>query len=319
MLKYMNREEFRRYVFERDNHTCVVPGCGKPATDPHHIMERKLWLADDPYPEGYLLENGASLCETHHIQAERSIIMPQSLRQWCGISAVVLPQQLEQGKVYDKWGKESPYVKYPKTFHLPWSPGTQSEDRILPSIEHFVGKEVVVTEKLDGENTSMYSDHIHARSLDSIHHPSRTAVKQLHGNICYEIPAGWRVCGENVYAKHSIHYTGLTAYFYVFGIYNNDNICLSWDDTKEVVALLDLECVPVLYRGVWDEEKIKACWTGESVFGGPQEGYVVRCVNQFPYTEFSRNVAKFVRKGHVQTSEFWMNQPVVKNILKTGT
>jgi hypothetical protein len=47
-----------------------------------------------------------------------------------------------------------------------------------------------------------------------------------------------------------------------------------------------------------------------------QEGYVVRVARNFRFAEFSRVVAKYVRKGHVQTSEFWMNQPVVPNLLK---
>ena len=43
-------------------------------------------------------------------------------------------------------------IKYPRTFHLPWSPGATSDDKMLKSIEHFIGKEVVITEKMDGEN-----------------------------------------------------------------------------------------------------------------------------------------------------------------------
>ena len=36
-----------------------------------------------------------------------------------------------------------------------------------------IGKQVIVTEKMDGENTSMYRHRIHARSIDSLPHPSR--------------------------------------------------------------------------------------------------------------------------------------------------
>ena len=101
------------------------------------------------------------------------------------------------------------YFKYPRTFHLPWSPGVNRDDQILVGVDYFRGQQVIVTEKLDGENTSMYSDHFHARSLDSRHHPSRAWVKTLHGGIKHEIPSGWRICGENLYARHSIHYRGL--------------------------------------------------------------------------------------------------------------
>src|SRR3954467_7146976 len=101
-LTHLTRDEFRRQVFDRDNQTCVVPDCGKAAVDPHHIIDRKLWLADDIYPEGYVIVNGASLCETHHLQAERSAILPETLRQWCGIHVIVLPKQLDASKIYDK-------------------------------------------------------------------------------------------------------------------------------------------------------------------------------------------------------------------------
>lgn len=206
------------------------------------------------------------------------------------------------------------YRKYPRTPHLPWSPSPTSDDKVLKNTNHFLGKEVVVTEKLDGENTTLYTDHIHARSIGSQHHPSRTWVKQMHGTICSDIPVGLRICGENLYAKHSIHYSDLPSYFLVFGIYDN-NTCVSWDDTKEWCSLLGLHTVPELYRGIWDEKLIKSLWKGVSVFGGEGEGYVVRVVDAFPYEEFWNNVAKHVRKGHVITSDHWMQEAVVKNLL----
>ena len=82
-------------------------------------------------------------------------------------------------------------IKYPKTLHLPWSESLQNDDRMMlyeDVIKNFSNNDVVITEKLDGENTSMYSDHIHARSLDSQYHPSRSWVKGLHGSIKYLIP-----------------------------------------------------------------------------------------------------------------------------------
>ena len=205
--------------------------------------------------------------------------------------------------------------KYPRTPHLPNSPGKSSDDKVLTSVNHFIGHEVVVSEKLDGECTGMTNDMCHARSLDSKDHPSRHWVKQLHSSIKKEIPEGWKIFGENLYAKHSIHYNNLPSYFLVFGIYNDKNICLSWDDTKEWCSLMDLHTVPELYRGIWDEEHIKSLWKGTSVFGGEGEGYVVRVVEAFSYDQFWGNVAKMVRQDHVQTDSHWMEQAVVKNLL----
>ncbi|MED1916457.1 RNA ligase family protein [Bacillus thuringiensis] len=203
--------------------------------------------------------------------------------------------------------------KYPRTFHLPWSRSRTDDDKILRTVSHFEGKEVVVTEKLDGENTTLYRNHIHARSLDSKDHASRHWVKMLHGTISFHIPEGWRICGENVYALHSIYYEHLTSYFYVFSIWNENNECLSWDETVEWAELLGFKTAPVLYRGIWKEETVKSCYTKQSVFGGEQEGYVVRITERFPYEDFNQSAAKFVRKNHVQTDQHWLSKPVVPN------
>lgn len=206
------------------------------------------------------------------------------------------------------------YYKYPRTYHLPWSEGATSDDKVLHDLSSFEGKEVIVTEKLDGENTSMYSDHIHARSLDSKHHESRNYVKALWGSRRHHIHDGIRVCGENVFATHSIRYEQLQDYFYAFSVWHNER-CMCWDDTLEFLHLFELIHVPVLYRGVWDEKKIKECWTGTSQVGGEQEGYVVRVVESFDLNDFSKNVAKFVRKNHVQTDDHWMHKKLEINAL----
>jgi len=194
--------------------------------------------------------------------------------------------------------------KYPRTFHAPWSQGATSDDKIVKSMDHFTGMEVVVTEKMDGENTTMYRDHFHARSLDSKHHDSRDNVKALWGVVKYDIPEGWRVCGENLYARHALSYTKLPAYFQAFSVWDDNNMCLSWDDTVEWFTLLAIKHVPVLYRGVYDEKIIKALWDESK--RDVMEGYVIRNANSFHYDDFAMNVAKFVRKGHVdEGSDHW--------------
>jgi hypothetical protein len=204
--------------------------------------------------------------------------------------------------------------KYPRTPHLPWSPGASPDDLLLDSLDCFSGREVVITEKLDGENTTLYPEGLHARSIDSRHHPSRDWVKSLHGSIRHLISAGFRVCGENLYARHSIAYEGLRSYFYVFSIWNQDNLCLGWDETLEWSELLSLEVVPTLLRGRWDEAATRAL----ALDFLRQEGYVVRTTAAFAYDDFGRHVAKWVRTGHVQTDEHWMFSEVVPNRLAAG-
>ena len=205
-------------------------------------------------------------------------------------------------------GEEQRY-KYPRTFHLPWSPGATSDDKILKTTAQFEGKRVVVTEKMDGENCTIGQNYVHARSVDSANHPSRNWVKGFASTFQYDIPDGWRLCGENMYAKHSIYYEELPSYFLLFSIWNERNVCLSWRETVEYAKMLGVKTVPVLYEGSWDEEKIAALWDRD----GNSEGYVVRSAGAFPFSKFVQNIAKFVRPGHVQTDAHWMQEQIVPN------
>ena len=207
------------------------------------------------------------------------------------------------------------YIKYPRTPHLPWSLGASSDDKVLSSVVHFEGRQVIVTEKMDGENTTLYRDHIHARSLDSKGGEDRAWVKQFWASIRGEIPEGWRVCGENLWACHSILYSDLESYFYGFSIWDSHNIALPWGDTLEYFSMLGVQPVSVIWGGKWDELAIRSLC--DSLNPNQTEGYVVRLASSFHYDNFSTSVAKFVRKGHVQTDKHWRSQQFVPNGLAT--
>jgi hypothetical protein len=317
------RSSARDACFTRDGGKCVL--CGAPAQDAHHIIERRLW------PDGgYVLDNLASVCGECHLRCERTEISVEQVREAAGIRKIVVPPHMYPDERYDKWGNivlpsglvspgelfwdesvqkalagvfRSKYVKYPRTHHLPWSPGVTDDDRVMTDLSGFDGVEIVVTEKMDGENTSLYDDYVHARSIDGANHPTRSWVKSQWAKVAHDLPYGWRVCAENLYAVHSIKYQDLESYLYVFSIWNERNECLSWDDTCEWAELLGFPTVPVLYRGVWDEKVVRGLWTEkdrESV-----EGYVVRPAEGFGYGAFRTKVAKFVRANHVGTDRHW--------------
>lgn len=201
--------------------------------------------------------------------------------------------------------------KFPRILHLPGSLGRSRDDLVHQSTAMFDGRHVIVTEKLDGECSTLASEYMHARSLDSRMHSSRSWLRNLHGQIAHLIPDGYRICGEYVAARHSIGYSGLPGFFFLFGVYDQENICLSWKDTVEWAGLLDLPIVPLLYDGTWDEIRVTACYTGY----GEQEGYVVRLADAFHYSDSARSMAKWVRAGHVQTLDHWMDIPIVWNCL----
>lgn len=201
--------------------------------------------------------------------------------------------------------------KYPRTPHHPDSPGVASDDKVATDLSAFAGAEVVATEKMDGENTTLYRDGFHARSLDSGAHPSRSRLAALHAAVAADIPEGWRVCGENVFARHAIAYGSLPGHFLGFSVWTADDLCLSWDETVEWLTLLGIPTVPVLYRGPWAPALVRDL--ASVIDTDRQEGFVLRTAGAFPMRDFPRHVVKWVRAGHVQTDTHWRDAPLVPN------
>ena len=184
-------------------------------------------------------------------------------------------------------------------------------------MSNFVDKNIICCVKMDGENTTAAKNYIHARSLDYAHHPSRDRVRALHGKIAHEIPEGWRLSIENLYAKHSIHYKNLKDYNYLFGIWNEKNTLISWDETKEWAELLDLTMCPILYQGKWDEKLIKKLY--KPIHDGDEcEGFVVRIRGEIQYRDFRKYVGKYVRKNHVNSETHWKVNKFIPNELSNG-
>lgn len=211
------------------------------------------------------------------------------------------------------------YFKYPRTPHLPCSLGATSDDKRLTENQckaYYCGMDVVYTEKLDGENTSMYSDHIHARSIDSKYHSSRNWVKRFHSEIAYLIPDNWRICGENMFACHSISYDNLDSYFYGFSIWDETNTCLSWDKTVDIFNKMGIQSVPLVTN--IDSPMDSKFWEklGKDLVSQGKEGFVMRDKKSFRYQDFEKRVAKYVRANHVQTDQHWMHSEVIPNKLK---
>ena len=206
--------------------------------------------------------------------------------------------------------------KYPRTYHLPYSPGTTSDDRILHGewFKHYEGKEIVITEKLDGENTAMTRDDVYARTHAVA---TRSAWSYnlwnpgdgLHWRIKNLIGKYETVYGENLYGEHSIHYDKLTAYWHMFAA--NDGIdWYSWNDVKLLANYFEVPTVPVLWEGkITSESELKTLVDyyvqQPSVYGPEREGVVIRVAEGFPLNEFSNYVCKWVRPHHVQTDEHW--------------
>jgi len=194
-------------------------------------------------------------------------------------------------------------MKWPRISHLPDSPGVSRDDLVLTNFDHFIGQEIIITEKLDGENCSLHYDCFHARSQDSAHHASRSWIKSYHASFKHLIPTHLQIVGENLYACHSIYYDQLTTYFYVFAIIDkNLQALLSIEQTLIICQKLGLTFVPILYRGLFSN---KFPMPKHSKFGQEVEGYVLRLASEIAIKDFNVSIAKWVRPNHVITDDHW--------------
>lgn len=201
--------------------------------------------------------------------------------------------------------------KYPKTPHWPQSAAPHKEHRYHKNPDMFVGVEVVATEKLDGGNTSLREGKTYSRSTGQpATEPWFDYVKAQHAPRTLMDP-DQAIYGENMYAVHSIQYGPLPDFYHVFHVLHVPTMTFfAWDVTVAIAAQYGFMHVPVLFRGKFDSvrqitEFMRDMTAQPSVYGPDREGVVLRIANEFPYSSFDENVAKYVRKNHVKTDVHW--------------
>ncbi len=212
--------------------------------------------------------------------------------------------------------------KYPSTPHLYFSPGTQNDDKKADVNGLLYRYKVIISEKCDGQNSSLSEVGVFARSRANFDmYPWSSHLRQKHRLIKNDLKHfNIEICGENMAAEHSIIYSGLDDHFYVFGVKNSiTNKWLSWDETEYYAELFDFKTVPVLNKNllITDESHLKelidyymskpSILSNSDVWITPKEGVVVRIMNEFYDDIFYQCVFKYVRANHVQTDQFWIN------------
>ncbi len=209
--------------------------------------------------------------------------------------------------------------KYPRTYHLNFSPGLQNDDRMCDpaDLEKLidVGTEVVIYEKLDGGNVALKPEGVFART-----HATPTScttfnyVKSRYYSYLRHIVEEYNlvIFGENLFAIHAVEYTNLQDYFYAFNVQDRvTDFFYSHDQVTEWTEFHGVPMVPVVYEGKieslkWLEQFLANKIKEDSAFGGPCEGFVVRVRSAFQVEDFGKMVFKYVRRNHVaQGSEHW--------------
>ena len=220
--------------------------------------------------------------------------------------------------------------KYPRTYHLPFSPEVHSDDKLcdINDVKRIIDEqiEVVISEKADGGNCCLKAEGVFARS-----HGQETScssfnyIKNVHfyPNMQDITEQNLSVFGENMYAIHAIEYTNLQDFFYMFHILNhNTDEFMDMDDVTEWAGNHNMLVVPEIYRGTipslqWLEKFLADELKKPSALGGEREGFVVRVKSAFPADDFSKRVFKYVRKGHVQEdADHWSRNWVAAKLNK---
>lgn len=207
--------------------------------------------------------------------------------------------------------------KYPRTYHLSFSPEIHSDDKTMHPIDEkeLLTSDIVITLKLDGGNCCLKpSIGVFARShAQSTDHPSFDLIKNTHFYAKNHIlNSNYHYFGENLYAIHSIEYTELEDFFYLFAIYNTVNDeWLSYEEIIIEAKRCGFLMPPAVFSGKSTPKEIKKLLSVEinsRFLGAEAEGFVIRKKEAFKGKDFSSSVAKFVREGHVQTDEHWSRQ-----------
>jgi hypothetical protein len=211
--------------------------------------------------------------------------------------------------------------KYGRTYHFPFSPGTTSDDRIQHDYWRYLSAipQLVHTEKLDGENNCLSKYGVFARSHVAPTTSPWTESLRRYWQLIKRDLGDLEIFLENLYAIHSIAYKNLDHHFYVFAVREHGR-WLSWEETRFYAAMLDLPTVPEVSvfntpvdRAAFEQDVLNivkgpgafnACSaaTGSSV---TMEGIVTRDTGSYAVADFAQHVFKYVRKGHVQTTEHW--------------
>lgn len=218
--------------------------------------------------------------------------------------------------------------KFPRIFHAPNSPGLTRGDKRIGSLEQFKGKDILITEKLDGSNVCLTSREVFARSHAKLPtHISFDMLKAVHARVRSEIPNDVSIFGEWLFAKHSILYETLPNYLMIFAVrvdFKSGMVWASWDETRRIAFNLGLEVVPTLVYacsplGITSASHLEALLStrskGPSAYGQEKEGCVARIPGVIPDKMFSSLVVKYVRAHHVKTDEHWSHAKLIKNKL----
>lgn len=205
-------------------------------------------------------------------------------------------------------------AKYPRTLLWPGSPCRDDDDRNITNAEDYIGKPIVITEKLDGLNTLLYRGQALPRTGGLQSSPWLAMARKHHAWKLAD--PGWRhtlIYAEDLHAVHSVRYDPLPEdrMLRVFASVSDDKLTFdSWERTQALTELLDIPTVPVLFSGTVHSLQtlqglLDQIHAEPSALGPEREGAVIRNAYSFPAADFHLHTCKSVRRNHVTSETHW--------------
>ncbi len=172
-------------------------------------------------------------------------------------------------------------IKYPRTPHLEGS-RLQEGDEDLRQVpfSDILGRHIVIEEKIDGANTAISFDGEGKLLLQNRGHYLTSGYRERHYNLLKQwaynntealyraLGSRYIMYGEWMYAKHTVFYDALPAYFMEFDIYDRErDVFLSTEGRREITGPIGfIHSVPVLAQGVFTAKKAVLAYLGNSHF-----------------------------------------------------
>lgn len=188
--------------------------------------------------------------------------------------------------------------KFPRTPHLKGSKGTP--DDIFKDDCSYKGL-MIATEKMDGVNLTITNKSWYLRSGNNKNQNWTYPINNFFYFIKDKISDDYSLLGESLYWTKSIYYNNLEKDYYLFGI-NKNNKILEWEKTKQIAKELDIPIVKEVSKIGYFDEVIKEA--KEELKKNPNmEGFVVRPIESFDFSNYGEVIRKFVREDFIGTRE----------------
>ena len=168
--------------------------------------------------------------------------------------------------------------KYPRTPHLEGSrlqPGDEDLSQI--PFSDIKEKYLVIEEKIDGANSAISFSEEGELLLQSRGHYLTGGYRERHFNLLKQwanvhmdnffdvLGTRYIMYGEWMYAKHSVYYDALPAYFMEFDIFDREReVFLDTPSRRKLTAQMPICSVPVLAQGVFESTEQILSYLGES-------------------------------------------------------